>query len=256
MANDILDFKTLNDFDIVLFNIYFDTVHLSGDYYRAVTLCDEYLKNHNEEEIITTKGLLRIVARKLHHSMFFAPVKELISEALRLEEAVNKDNLPEEYAEIVNLVSGNLGLLAGDFEFARKWQEIGWNFVLEKGLHDYKLRFLRKRLDRMCIDGNVMGAAEEIKDYVDYESNDDSHLSRYQIYLLGTAAEIQRHLGNIKLTEKLFDRLFYQAQERGIKGWVGHADSTHFRKFLTLFHTDNTLFLDTTLGKVHQYWIC
>lgn len=223
LSDEILKIKSLEDFDILLFNIYFDTVHLSGDYYKAVAMCDEYLKHHDEEEIINSKGLLRIAARKLHHSMFFAPVKELIGEALRLEKSVDKDKLPEEYAELVNLAGGNLGILSGDFVFAKKWQDIGWDFVVKKGLKDYKLRFLRKRLDRMCIDGDIAAAAKEIQEYVDYESNDDSHLSRYQIYLLGTAAEIQRHLGNRVLSERLFERLLYAASERGIKGWIGHA---------------------------------
>src|SRR5690606_10464145 len=67
-------------FDIDLVAQFVDTVHLTGDYPRAVALCDDYLAGFSDSERDAQPALLALQTRRLHHSMFFQPVGQLRNE--------------------------------------------------------------------------------------------------------------------------------------------------------------------------------
>lgn len=65
----------LNDLSISLLNIYVDIVHLGGDYSTAVEICDKYLERFSIQEIMEDEQLIKMRIRRIHHSMFFMPVR-------------------------------------------------------------------------------------------------------------------------------------------------------------------------------------
>ena len=109
--------RTSLGFHHELFESYVDVVHLGGGYREDVQLYDEYLEHYAREEIIENPTLLHYSIRRIHHSMFFAPVKDLIDSALELISHMDPDKTPKDYNEILFLLGGNLGVLSGDFVF-------------------------------------------------------------------------------------------------------------------------------------------
>ena len=81
-------------------------MHLGGSYKAAATLCEEYLSKYSLDDIVADKELLLIAIRRLHHSMFFAPVKDLIDHALVIESKIQENQYAPEYNELLFLIGG------------------------------------------------------------------------------------------------------------------------------------------------------
>ena len=209
----------LERLDVQTLNIYINIVHLGGDYPGAVALCEKYLSHYREEEILGDRELLHLRIRKLHHSMFYAPVGGLIEDAMTLEKKVDGQRFTEEFNELLFLIGGNLGVLQGDFAFARTWTERSLEFARSHGLFDYESRAVRKYADLLCLDGQFDEALELVSRYV---SCDGDISSRYQLYLLGSLGEIWRK-GDFDRALQCFVLLEKLSEQRGIPGWHAHA---------------------------------
>lgn len=210
----------LKDLPIELVNIYIDIVHLGGNYEDAISICEEYLSNYTEEEIITDKNILKIAIRKIHHSMFCYPVDNLIKSAKEIAEYNIIIESKDEYGELLFLIGGNLGVLTGDFVFAENWLNRTLNFAKDNNKLDLELRAVRKLVDIYAVNGNIKEALELIEKYISIDSELES---RYHIYLIGTLGEVYRKLNRYEDAQYCFDRLEKNTIEKNISGWTAHS---------------------------------
>lgn len=202
------------------FESYVDVVHLGGGYREAVQLYNEYLEQFSNEEIIENPTLLHYSIRRIHHSMFFAPVKGLIGKALELISYMDPDKTPKDYNEILFLLGGNLGVLSGDFGFASEWLSKAGEFALKIGDKDFQKRAARKQVDLLCLAGEfekAMALAEK------FMSLDRKVKSRYEVYLLGALGETYRQLGDFENSKRAFKKLLDLTKLKGLDGWECHA---------------------------------
>ncbi len=215
------DNYTINQFSEDLFETYVDVVHMNGGYKESVLLYNDYLSSYTQEEIYSNPMLMHYSIRRLHHSMFFAPVGDLIEKALELFEHIDKERAPKDYNELLFLLGGNLGLLSGDFDFAERWLQKCEQFANTINSRDFQSRAARKRADLLACNKEYDAAFNLISQYVDL-----NHLpkTRYEIYLIGSLGEVYRGLGDYVNAKKAFDLLMTLASERGIQGWVAHAN--------------------------------
>ena len=211
----------INQFSDDLFETYVDIVHLNGGYQDSVKIYDDYLSLYKEEEIYKNRTLMHYSIRRLHHSMFFAPVQKLIERALILLEHIREEEAPKDYNELLFLIGGNLGLLSGNFEFAGNWLDKCEDFADKICNRDFQSRAARKRADLLTVNGELDSALTLISRYINLESIPKT---RYEIYLLGSLGEVYRCLKDYKNAKKAFDLLLTMANDRGIIGWVAHAN--------------------------------
>lgn len=210
----------ISTFHQELFESYVDVVHLGGGYREAVQLYNEYLEQYSYEEIIENPTLLHYSIRRIHHSMFFAPVKDLIKKALKLISHMDPNKTPKDYNEILFLLGGNLGVLSGDFEFAREWLKKAGEFAIQIGDKDFQKRAARKQVDLLCIEGNFEEAMELAERFT---SLDSEAKSRYEIYLLGALGETYRQIGDFENSKRAFKKLLALTKLKGLIGWECHA---------------------------------
>lgn len=217
----------IRSFDNELFETYVDIVHLGGDYKKAVQLYDEYLSGKETEQLYTDPVLLHYNIRRIHHSMFFAPVKSLIAEALEVFTHMDENTSSKDYNEMLFLLGGNLGVLSGDFQFAEEWLSKADAFAAKIGNRDFQSRSARKKADLLCLAGKEKDALDLINEFV---TIDTPLNSRYEIYLLGALAETYRQLNEIDKAVYSFNKLLSVTQLKGLSGWLCHA-------YLGLAHT-------------------
>lgn len=210
----------ISSFPNKLFEIYVDVVHLGGGYREAVQLYDEYLECCSFDEIIADPALLHCSIRRIHHSMFFAPVKGLIRNALELISHMDPDLVPQDYNEILFLLGGNLGVLSGDFAFAAKWLKKAEDFAFKIGDGDFQKRALRKQVDLLCLDGKFDEAIHLMEERA---SLDREAKSRYEVYLLGALGETYRQIGAFEKAKRAFEKLLNLTKLKGLTGWECHA---------------------------------
>lgn len=210
----------LQEIPIELVNIYIDIVHLGGNYEDAISICENYLTSFNNEEIINDKNILRIAIRKIHHSMFYYPVNDLVESALKLIENEALLEYKDEYGELLFLIGGNLGLLTGDFEFAEQWLNKAFSYAKQNNNPDLELRVIRKLVDILSVRDKTEEALELCKRYISIDSELES---RYHLYLLGALGEIYRKLQMFNEAQYCFDRLERITLQRNLPGWVAHS---------------------------------
>lgn len=223
-VSDILeklkDINGIRAFNNELFETYVDIVHLGGGYKKAVALYEDYLSSFSESEVHTDPTLLHYDIRRIHHSMFFAPVKDLVNESLDLLHHMDQDKTPKDYNEILFLIGGNLGVLSGDFAFAKEWLGKAERFANKIGDKDFQSRAARKKADLLCTDGAFEEAIKLINSYITLDSTPNT---RYEIYLLGALAEAYRQMGNYDLAECAYNKLLEITLLKGLTGWQCHA---------------------------------
>ena len=208
------------EFHHELFESYVDVVHLGGGYREAVHLYDEYLGRFSYDEIIANPTLLHYSIRKIHHSMFFAPVKGLINDALELIAHMNPDLTPKDYNEILFLLGGNLGVLSGEFDFANEWLNKAESFALKIGDKDFQKRAARKQVDLLCLAGEFDKAMQLVEKHISLENETKS---RYEVYLLGALGETYRQIGDFENAKRAFRKLLTLTKLKGLTGWECHA---------------------------------
>lgn len=203
-----------------LFETYTDIIHLGGKYEEAVAMYARYLQSFSETTIYQNDMLTRYAIRKIHHSMFFSPVKRLINEALLLYNNISTTANNKNMNEILFLLGGNLGLLSGDTDFTEKWLSEAEKFAEVTGDADAKCRITRKKADLLCLKDNYSDAFEQIGKYISLQTEPQT---RYEIYLLGALAETYRQALDLIKAEKLYNKLLSITRKKGLPGWECHA---------------------------------
>ncbi len=213
---DVYGIKMFNN---NLFEVYVDITHMSGHYRGAVELYDDYLKVYQKDEIFSNNTLMHYSIRKLHHSMFFMPVSDVLNDAMKLHD--NKITITDsDYNELLFLIGGNLGVLSGNFQFANKWlQKCELLATLGENI-DFQCRSARKRADLYAINNDIESALSTINKFI---SLDVIPKTRYEIYLLGSLGEVYRRKREYRKAKQAFELLQKMTSERGIMGWLAHS---------------------------------
>jgi hypothetical protein len=206
--------------DLELTGIYVDAVHLSGRYRDAVALCDDVLRDREEAQVLGSAPLLNLAVRRLHHSMFFAPVDPLLEAAAKLHKGCDPQAFPDLYNELLFLLGGNLGVLSGQFVQASRWVQESLEFARRRDSKDFEIRSMRKHIDLLSQHGQHQRAYDLVRSMVSPEAQIES---RYHMYLLGSLGEVCRHMGRKAEASASFQSLRRHASTRGVPGWHAHA---------------------------------
>ncbi len=209
----------IETFDRELVSVYMDIVHLSGDYQQAVEIATQYLSGYSENEIYNDEFLSMMRVRKIHHSMFYKPVKKLIDEAIGMTSSV-KSTHTKVYNELLFLIGGNLGMLFGDLCLCKDWLAKSEAFALEHNLTDIHKRNARKLSDVYCSEGGYLRAEQTVLSIVSENLNIQG---RYEAYLVGALGNIYTCENRCDEALKCYDRLLRYATANGLMGWIPHA---------------------------------
>ena len=223
IINGIKSSYQINDLSIDLINIYIDIVHLGGDYAEAVSICEEYLAQYSKEEIVKDEQLMRMRIRKIHHSMFYLPVDQLISEAEDILARVDVKIFPELYNELLFLLGGNLGVLSGDLKRASEWLDKSMTYAQKNKMDAFVHRTMRKQADIMLANDDVNGALKLISRTVKATDEAEDIGSRYKIYLMGVLGEIYRKMGELETAWHCYDIIDRKSTENDLPGWQAHS---------------------------------
>ena len=209
----------ISNFDRDMIAIYIDMVHLSGDYSKAVTIADKYLMGCNSE-VAQDEFLSMLSVRRIHHAMFYTPVGALISQAKDLCTKLS-DRFPLAYNELLFLIGGNLGVLHGDWEFAKQWLGKSIAFAARHSLVDFLKRNARKEADYYCHVGEYERAEKIILDNMPATGE---IVGRYEAYLVGALGNVHTCIGFDDKAMDDYGRLLKFASENCMPGWLGHAN--------------------------------
>ena len=152
--------------------------------------------------------------------MFWLPVDQLIGEAKTLLAGIDKEKYQAEVSELLFLIGGNLGVLSGNFEEAKKWADQSLEFSQDKHYKNDELRASRKVAELLCIEGKSADAITFLNTYV---SPDTRIQSRYQLYQLIVLGECYRQNGNVELAEECYENGVLYAKKLSNKSWEAHA---------------------------------
>jgi len=223
IINGVLSKYKLNELLIDFVNVYIDIVHLGGDYEVAVDICEKYLSDFSDKEIYKNQQLLRMRIRQIHHSMFFKPVNALIDEGEKIIHGIDILKFPEEYNELLFLLGGNLGVLSGNFEYAKEWLEISMAYAKENKLDAFVHRTARKLADICLSEDNLDGALGLVSPIVSVDDRLEVIDSRYKIYLTGVLGEIYRKQNALENARICYEKVLKKSTENRLPGWQAHA---------------------------------
>lgn len=250
LAEKELGIKT---FDKELISIYMDIVHISGEYEKAVFIAEQYL-NGKESELMSDAFLAMLSVRRLHHSMFYKPTKQLIDDAIALYSQVG-NLFPSVSSELLFLIGGNLGLLFGDWEFSKRWLDKSVAFAEQNGFEDYKKRNARKMADYYCHLGDYSKAEKEINDHIEPSG---MITGRYEAYLVGALANVYTCIGSDDEALSCYEQLFKYSTAKGIPGWAAHAQlglaNVYFKLGNVAEANDLAGRAMAIYQKIHQEW--
>ena len=137
---------------------------------------------------------------------------------------IEQENYPNQYAEVLFLVGGNLGILSGKFDFAKEWLMKSMNFATCKNLGDYVARTVRKTADLYNINNEMNKALSLINQYVTLETDVTTiHASRYEVYLMGVLGETYRRLRMFREAEYCYGQVYEASIIKNLPGWKPHA---------------------------------
>ncbi len=207
-------------FDHTLVSAYIDIVHISGNYMEAVEIAGQYLSGKTFEEIEESEFLSMLRIRRIHHSMFYKPVRKLIDEALDIYIRAN-DRYPKVTNELMFLIGGNLGVLSGDWEFTYEWLTKSENYAQVHEQMDYSKRNLRKLADYYCHKGEYETAKKIIFDQI---KSIDAISGRYENYLVGALGNIYTCMGLYDEAIECYEKVLQFSTAKGISGWSAHAN--------------------------------
>lgn len=213
----------LEDWSLSLINIYIDIVHLGGAYEEAVNLCESYLSQFDADEIMASEQLVKMRIRKIHHSMFYMPVDQLLQEAEAIEMNDRIKSYPEQYNELLFLLGGNLGVLSGNWEYCTKWLERSMKWAEEYKLDSFIHRNTRKQADLLISSNKYDEALMLIERTVSLNDHVEDINSRYKIYLMGVLGELYRKLGKCEYALHCYEIVEKKATENYLPGWQAHA---------------------------------
>jgi tetratricopeptide (TPR) repeat protein len=223
IINGILSDFGLKDILIDLVNIYIDIIHLGGDYEVAVNTCSQYLNQYTDDEIMADEQLIKMRIRKIHHSMFFVPVDELLREAEHIVGDVNIKEFPEQYNELLFLLGGNLGVLAGDLDYCTEWLEISMAYARKHEMDAFVHRTVRKQADILLAKNEYDAALTLIEGTITVDTPIEQVDTRYKIYLMGVLGEVYRKQGNLEKAYHCYDIVEKKSLENHMMGWQAHS---------------------------------
>jgi len=221
VTEDLINQYGSKNLALRLINIYIDALHLGGDYQAAVATSKAYLNQYSLEEITSNESLCRMLIRKVHHSMFYLPVNNLIDEVQQILSGHYVDNYPTQKNEILFLLGGNLGVLSGKFSYSKDILNRALSYANETQNTNNLLRVTRKLADIETYEGKCKDAIERIEQYITVDSCIDK---RYDVYLLASLGEAYRKSGNIDVARKCFEKVLKTSREKNIPGWIAHAE--------------------------------
>lgn len=221
VTEDLINQYGSKNLALKLINIYIDALHLGGDYQAAVATSKTYLNQYSLKEITSDESLCRMLIRKVHHSMFYQPVDELIDEVQRILSGHYVDNYPTQKNEILFLLGGNLGVLSGKFGYSKDILNRALCYANETQNTNNLLRVTRKLADIETYEGKCKDAIERIEQYITADSCIDK---RYDVYLLASLGEAYRKSGNLDVARKCFEKVLKASREKNIPGWIAHAE--------------------------------
>ena len=210
----------VEQFDQYLVSIYIDIVHMSGDYAGAVEIASSFLQGHSQNEIEENEFLAMMRVRKIHHSMFYKPVRKLIEESLSIY-ALMDERYPKVMNELLFLIGGNLGVLDGKWDSVYEWLKKSEDFAQRYNLIDYSKRNARKFADYYCHKGDYDLAMKIIHNYA---KPDEAIEGRYENYLIGALANIYTCMGDFDEALQCYDAVLQYSAAKGIVGWAAHAN--------------------------------
>lgn len=235
VTESIINYYGLANLNIRLINIYIDALHLGGDYHAAVETSNTYLQNFSHREIVENEPVFNMFIRKIHYSMFFLPVDELMSnvESIMQDECLNR--FPQQKNEILFLLGGNLGVLSGRFEYARDILDKALAHAVETNSKHTMMRVVRKLADISTYRGEYSKAIQCIEKYITIELEPET---RYEVYLLGALGEAYRKSGNLSTAHMCYQKVLKTSQLKHIPSWIAHAKlALSMLKFQTAEYT-------------------
>lgn len=221
VTEDLINQYGSKNLALRLINIYIDALHLGGDYQAAVATSKAYLDQYSLEETTSNESLCRMLIRKVHHSMFYLPVDDLIDEVQQILSGHYVDNYPTQKNEILFLLGGNLGVLSGKFSYSKDILNRALSYANETQNTNNILRVTRKLADIETYEGKCKDAIERIEQYITADSSIDK---RYDVYLMASLGEAYRKIGNLEVSRKCFEKVLKASREKNIPGWIAHAE--------------------------------
>lgn len=221
VTEDLINQYGSKNLALELINIYIDALHLGGDYQAAVATSEIYLNQYTLKVITANESLCRMLVRKVHHSMFYMPVDNLIDEVQQILSNHYVDNYPHQFNEILFLLGGNLGVLSGNFNYSKNILKRALDYANETHDTNNILRVTRKLADIETYEGKCQEAINRIEQHITVDSCIEK---RYDVYLLASLGEAYRKEGNIDIARKCFEKVLKASRERNIPGWIAHAE--------------------------------
>lgn len=209
----------ISHFDNCLVSVYTDAIHISGDYRGAVEIADQLLQSKTKEEVNDDEFCSMLKIRKIHHSMFYKPIRNLIDDSLSIY-AETDERFPRVMNELLFLLGGNLGVLYGDWDFAEKWLNKSEEYAQRFGFVDFSKRNSRKIADLFCYKGKWEMAEETIFKYIDLSRPIEG---RYENYLICSLGNVYTCMGKHNEALECFERALQYSSANGIIGWAAHA---------------------------------
>ena len=238
----------MENFDRELVSIYIDIVHLSGKYPEAVEIINDFLSNYSFEQIHNDKYLLMQQVRKLHHKMFYMPVDQLLEDALSLYGNMD-ERFPVVYNELLFLIGGNLGVLAGNWTLAREWLGKSERYAKKMGHSDFHKRNARKLSDCLCYENNFDQALNVLLEYIPTSGEIDG---RYEAYLVGALGNIYTCMDYDDKALDCYQNVLRFTTARGVIGWIAHANLGIANVYFKLGNTQEALEYAYRASSIYQ----
>lgn len=220
---EIRQIYEIEQFDIRLFNIYEDMIHLSGNYKESVRLSESFLKKFDEKDIFSNKDLIRLKFRIIHHKMFYINSDELIQELSMMREKISIDSFLLEYCEVTYMLGGGVGFLTGKLEESKGYLDSLVNIIDSQTNYNQELQHIYLRSMRKIVDYyRIVGEFDKAED-ICIKNLKKEELNRYQIYLLCSYGEILRAKREYDSAMRCFEKVLSETRSLGIKGWIAHA---------------------------------
>lgn len=221
ITENLINYYGITSVGFEIINMYIDALHLGGDYQAAVRTCEDYLSQFSDDEIYASELLLRMQIRKIHHSMFYVPVNKLLKDAENIISDKRIRNYKNQYYELLFLLGGNLGVLSGDFNYAKKWLDQSMLELRSSDKLNYILRVVRKLADIYCYNNDANKAIDLLNTYITINSAIEN---RYQVYIMGTLGEVYRKLNKTAQSEICFNIVKEKSIQKNLVGWICHSE--------------------------------
>ena len=186
--------------------------------------------------------------------MYYTPVEKLLGDAFSLLSTMDK-KFPDVYNELLFLIGGNLSVLAGKWELAKKWLKVSEDYAKEHRFIDNQKRNSRKLADCLCYEDELDNAKETVNKYV---SEKGEITGRYEAYLVGALGNIYTCLSYEDEALECFKKLLEYTTAKGIISWAAHANlgisNVYFKLSNIKEAAEYANRANLTYKKIHEEW--